>query len=169
MDDIVFRVCFLDNAAAVNFFVNFSKLFFIINMLSPVFLCCGPFNTFTLKTFFGKQLIYIYLNSTVLFKLSSNPRVEVFSFISSKRYYGLWMWFPEIFKRIKEGKGGCGGNQAHAASNMTIFDNRTCVEKVAQDHDIYFQSFLIALSNLPGNIMTYLLIDRIGRRNLLGL
>ena len=76
------------------------------------------------------------------------------------------MWFPEIFKRIQEGKGGCGG--ASLGANFTTFDNRTCVEKVAAETEIYFQSFLIALSNLPGNIICYLLIDRIGRRNLLG-
>ena len=80
------------------------------------------------------------------------------------------MWFPEIFKRIKEGRGGCGGNVHHLASNTTLVaDNRTCIEKVASEEGIYLQSFFIALSNLPGNILTYLLIDRIGRRRLLGL
>eukprot|EP00111_Clytia_hemisphaerica_P017998 TCONS_00053279-protein len=83
-------------------------------------------------------------------------------------YYGLWMWFPEIFKRIQEGRGGCGGATHHnMGANFTTFDNRTCVEKVEAETEIYFQSFLIALSNLPGNIICYLLIDRIGRRNLL--
>ena len=79
------------------------------------------------------------------------------------------MWFPEIFKRIKEGRGGCGSAVHAIASNITLIDNRTCIEKVAQEEGIYLQSFLIALSNLPGNILTYILIDRIGRRNLLGL
>ena len=81
------------------------------------------------------------------------------------------MWFPEIFKRIKEGRGGCGSAVHHVSSyNMTLItDNRTCIEKVAQEEGVYLQSFLIALSNLPGNILTYLLIDRIGRRRLLGL
>ena len=114
---------------------------------------------------------------TCLFKLESCPlrfelkRVNFMNF----RYYGLWMWFPEIFERIKQGKSGCGGiveQQSALGNNNTNFsivaDNRTCLERVAQENEIYFESFLIAISNLPGLLVTYLLIDRLGRRNLLG-
>lgn len=86
-------------------------------------------------------------------------------------YYGLWMWFPDIFERIESGVSGCGPSGTPHLSNSTIHhnprSNMTCMEKVANEHEIYFQSFLIALSNLPGNILTYLLVDRIGRRQLL--
>jgi len=79
------------------------------------------------------------------------------------------MWFPEIFERIKVGKAGCGGVVPHPVdANFTVVDNRTCLEIVAQENEIYFQSFLVAMSNLPGNLVTYLVIDRLGRRRLLG-
>ena len=34
--------------------------------------------------------------------------------------------------------------------------------------EIYFESFITAAANLPGNIFTILLIDKIGRKALLG-
>jgi len=34
--------------------------------------------------------------------------------------------------------------------------------------EIYFESFITAASNLPGNIFTILLIDKLGRKALLG-
>ena len=79
------------------------------------------------------------------------------------RYYGLWMWFPEIFRRIKDGHSSCGG----VTSNITM-KVLNCTEQVEQDSEVYFQSFMIALANLPGNIVTILVINKLGRRGLLG-
>ncbi len=46
---------------------------------------------------------------------------------------------------------------------MTFTD---CVYDVS--NKVYLESFLTAISNLPGNIFTFFMIDRIGRKILLG-
>ena len=75
------------------------------------------------------------------------------------------MWFPEIFRRIQNGGSTCGGGEV--LLNVT-HDNKTCLQRVAADTDVYFESFLVAISNLPGNIFVILLINKVGRREILG-
>ncbi|ELR16663.1 transporter, major facilitator subfamily protein [Acanthamoeba castellanii str. Neff] len=53
-------------------------------------------------------------------------------------WYGLTLWLPTLFA------------------------------KVGFAVDIYQDTFLVSASNLPGNIMVSLIIDRVGRKNLLG-
>lgn len=87
-------------------------------------------------------------------------------FTLSFGYYGLWMWFPEIFQRIQHGGSSCGGGDI--VVNVT-HSNMTCEETVASDTAVYFESFIVALSNLPGNAFTILVINKMGRRLLLAL
>lgn len=86
-------------------------------------------------------------------------------FTLSFGFYGLWMWFPEIFQRIENGENSCGhtgnSNVNHTKSNLT------CEEKVLKGTFIYYENFLVALSNLPGNIFTILLINKVGRRQMM--
>ena len=75
------------------------------------------------------------------------------------------MWFPELFQRIQSGEAQC----SRAATKVdNPFANMTCEEKVVHNERIYFESFLVALSNLPGNIVMIILVNKIGRRKLLG-
>ncbi|XP_054475419.1 synaptic vesicle glycoprotein 2B [Anoplopoma fimbria] len=74
-------------------------------------------------------------------------------------YYGLWMWFPELFERMENGGSPC--------SNLSIpspLRNQSCYPvKTA----VYMEGFIIAASNLPGNIFTILMIDSLGGKALL--
>ncbi|XP_070963568.1 synaptic vesicle glycoprotein 2B [Oncorhynchus clarkii lewisi] len=74
-------------------------------------------------------------------------------------YYGLWMWFPELFKRAEDGGSPCAN-----VSRLQSHDNQSCYPvKTA----VYMEGFVTAASNLPGNIFTVLLMDVIGGKALL--
>uniref|UniRef100_A0A4W5PSY3 Synaptic vesicle glycoprotein 2 n=1 Tax=Hucho hucho TaxID=62062 RepID=A0A4W5PSY3_9TELE len=74
-------------------------------------------------------------------------------------YYGLWMWFPELFKRAEDGGSPCAN-----VSRLQSDDNQSCYPvKTA----VYIEGFVTAASNLPGNIFTILLMDVIGGKALL--
>ncbi|KAL0967898.1 hypothetical protein UPYG_G00259390 [Umbra pygmaea] len=74
-------------------------------------------------------------------------------------YYGLWMWFPELFKRTEVGGSPCAN-----MSRLQIQDNQSCYPvKTA----VYMEGFVTAASNLPGNIFATLLMDAIGGKVLL--
>ncbi|XP_073687842.1 synaptic vesicle glycoprotein 2B [Garra rufa] len=80
-------------------------------------------------------------------------------FCISFGYYGLWMWFPELFKRAEDGGSSCANT-----SRVQRLVNESCYPvKTA----VYMEGFVIAASNLPGNIFTILLMDRIGGKILL--
>uniref|UniRef100_A0A3Q2E0V8 Synaptic vesicle glycoprotein 2 n=1 Tax=Cyprinodon variegatus TaxID=28743 RepID=A0A3Q2E0V8_CYPVA len=74
-------------------------------------------------------------------------------------YYGLWMWFPELFARIESS----GGSPCANVSLPSPLNNQSCYPvKTA-----YMEGFTIAASNLPGNIFTILIMDSIGGKTLL--
>ncbi|XP_011605726.1 synaptic vesicle glycoprotein 2C [Takifugu rubripes] len=74
-------------------------------------------------------------------------------------YYGLWMWFPELFKRVEEGGSPCANVSIPAhTENTSCYPVKTVV---------YKEGFYVALSNLPGNIFTILLMDSTGGKILL--
>lgn len=74
-------------------------------------------------------------------------------------YYGLWMWFPELFERIEDGGSPCAN-----ASLPSPLHNQSCYPvKTA----VYMEGFIIAVSNLPGNIFTILMMDSMGGKALL--
>ena len=74
-------------------------------------------------------------------------------------YYGLWMWLPELFKRMSDN----GGSPCTVTTNFnfSIIKNETSNCKI--DNQVYVSSFYSSLSNLPGNIFTVIYIDRMGR------
>ncbi|XP_064421870.1 synaptic vesicle glycoprotein 2C isoform X3 [Latimeria chalumnae] len=78
-------------------------------------------------------------------------------------YYGLWMWFPELFGRIEKTKGSPCSNVSHQ-SNSGKLENVTCYPV---NTAVYQQGFLTAAANLPGNVLTILVMDVIGGRILL--
>ncbi|XP_034735126.1 synaptic vesicle glycoprotein 2B [Etheostoma cragini] len=74
-------------------------------------------------------------------------------------YYGLWMWFPELFERIEDGGSPCAN-----VSLLSPLHNQSCYPvKTA----VYMEGFIIAASNLPGNIFTILMMDSMGGKALL--
>ncbi|XP_028287221.1 synaptic vesicle glycoprotein 2B [Parambassis ranga] len=74
-------------------------------------------------------------------------------------YYGLWMWFPELFARIEDGGSPCAN-----VSRSSPLHNQSCYPvKTA----VYMEGFIIAASNLPGNIFTILMMDSTGGKMLL--
>ncbi|KAM9808124.1 synaptic vesicle glycoprotein 2B [Neosynchiropus ocellatus] len=74
-------------------------------------------------------------------------------------YYGLWMWFPELFARMEDGGSPC-SDAVHPSPQQ----NQSCYPVKTE---VYKESFIIAASNLPGNIFTILLMDTIGGKILL--
>uniref|UniRef100_A0A8C9WB16 Synaptic vesicle glycoprotein 2 n=1 Tax=Scleropages formosus TaxID=113540 RepID=A0A8C9WB16_SCLFO len=77
-------------------------------------------------------------------------------------YYGLWMWLPELFRRMEMGGLPC-SNVSHGAVSPDS-QNESCYPvKTA----VYMEGFITAASNLPGNIFTILLMDVVGGRVLL--
>ncbi|XP_034542119.1 synaptic vesicle glycoprotein 2C [Notolabrus celidotus] len=74
-------------------------------------------------------------------------------------YYGLWMWFPELFARLEQGGSPCTNmTQQHSLRNQSCYPVKTAV---------YMEGFIIAASNLPGNIFTILMMDNMGGKILL--
>lgn len=81
-------------------------------------------------------------------------------YCTSFGYYGLWMWFPELFKRMEEGGSPC----SNRSLSFQLTHNQSCYPvKTA----VYMEGFLIAVSNLPGNIFTILVMDSTGGKALL--
>ena len=80
------------------------------------------------------------------------------------------MWFPEIFERIENGGSSCGGPAAagNSTGSTGMLNPEHCRNKVKNDTEVYYEAFLVAISNLPGNLATILLINKLGRRLLLG-
>lgn len=75
-------------------------------------------------------------------------------------YYGLWMWLPELFKRMSVN----GGSPCTSNSNIPV--NSTSNSTCRIDDSVFFSSFISALSNLPGNIITVVYIDQFGRNKI---
>ncbi|XP_055078234.1 synaptic vesicle glycoprotein 2B isoform X2 [Periophthalmus magnuspinnatus] len=74
-------------------------------------------------------------------------------------FYGLWMWFPELFKRVEDGGSPCANvSRSYSLQNESCYPVKTA---------IYMEGFFIAASNLPGNIFTILMMDSIGGKALL--
>ncbi|XP_072349159.1 synaptic vesicle glycoprotein 2C isoform X2 [Scyliorhinus torazame] len=89
--------------------------------------------------------------------------LSVIFFSISFGYYGLWMWFPELLKRMETGGGSACSNIRNSSSAEDV-ENVTCypVKTV-----VYKEGFIIAAANLPGNIFTILLMDLLGGKVLL--
>ncbi|KAI4873090.1 hypothetical protein NFI96_018779 [Prochilodus magdalenae] len=91
--------------------------------------------------------------------LSRSIALLIIFYCISFGYYGLWMWFPELFKRAEDGGSPCGNmSQPQSQENESCYPVKTAV---------YMEGFVIAASNLPGNIFTILLMDTVGGKFLL--
>lgn len=86
------------------------------------------------------------------------------------RYYGLWLWFPELFNKLDqyyanhtETKTVCQVTNLNTADD----DGGFC-DQDPPSSDVYINSFIISISALPGNIWTILQMDKLGRKFFLG-
>lgn len=83
-------------------------------------------------------------------------------FTLSYGYYGLFMWFPELFNRM-----AIHGGSPCSPGNLTVAPSNAS-GSVTVPERVYVEGLLTALSNLPGNIFTFLVIERIKNgRNIL--
>lgn len=74
-------------------------------------------------------------------------------------YYGLWMWFPELFARVEDGGSPCANVSLPSPNHsQSCYPVKTAV---------YMEGFVIAASNLPGNLFTIVMMDRTGGKALL--
>lgn len=73
------------------------------------------------------------------------------------RYYGLQLWFPEYFKRLRE---------ETCELQTTSIDAPTCIN--VTDLHYYRDTLYTAIASLPGNIAGALLINIIGGKVQLG-
>ena len=81
-------------------------------------------------------------------------------FALSFAYYGLWIWLPELYKRMAQ-NGGSPCSSLTSNSKIIPDKNVTC----QIENGVFLSSFYSALSNLPGNLFTIFFIDKIGRNN----
>ncbi|OWF42994.1 synaptic vesicle glycoprotein 2C-like [Mizuhopecten yessoensis] len=114
----------------------------------------------------GSKSVTKLLDSTIeLFRAPlrrSTIILLIVTFTISFGYYGLWMWFPELFSRVEK----YGGSPCDSVkgSNVTESGDQNCT---IPDTWTYQSGFLTALSNLPGNLFTIFLMDKIGRKGIL--
>lgn len=85
----------------------------------------------------------------------------VINFTLAFGYYGLFLWFPELFSRIdKNGGSFCNVK----AGNNTGSNSSECE---SPSNEVYIESFLTSISNLPGNILSIFIVERVGRKPIL--
>ena len=74
------------------------------------------------------------------------------------------MWFPELFSRVEK----YGGSPCDHPPPSNTSSNETEICQPIPENWVFFEGFMTAVSNLPGNILTIFLMDKIGRKPLLG-
>ncbi|KAK6178546.1 hypothetical protein SNE40_013313 [Patella caerulea] len=87
----------------------------------------------------------------------------IINFTLSFGYYGLFMWFPELFNRIDK----YGGTPCNPGIINTTATNNSTSDCGTPNDWVFFEGFMTALSNLPANIFTIIMMDRLGRKTLL--
>jgi len=108
-------------------------------------------------------------------QLFSKPLIRVttimitINFAIQFGYYGLWLWFPELFNKLETYYTLHPGEQitvcevvGKTITNTTQTDN--CAEPKHPDSQVFINSFIISLSAAPGNLWTILCMDKLGRK-----
>lgn len=91
------------------------------------------------------------------------------NFTLSFGYYGLWMWFPELFKRLEtygreDNVSVCSDRVISYDNSSTSVVNFTDCSGVGTDSIVYRDAVFLALANVPGNLLSVFLMDKVGRR-----
>ena len=95
--------------------------------------------------------------------------------INLDRYYGLWLWFPELFSRLEN------YYNIYPNASVTVCDiidqpfNETgsspfehCDNFTPPDNQVFINAFIVAIAPLPANIWTIFHMDKLGRKFFLG-
>jgi len=83
-------------------------------------------------------------------------------------YYGLWLWFPELFNKLEL------HYRQHPNATMSVCQivdlqvesdagSGVCTTQIPDD-SVFINSFLISLSAAPSNLWTILHMDKLGRK-----
>lgn len=88
-------------------------------------------------------------------------------------YYGLMMWFPELFNRFDEFNREHPGQSAgvcqvtdYVVNRGSHSDENVCTDKIGQS--VFMESLITVASAIPANILAVLFMDRLGRKFFLG-
>lgn len=89
------------------------------------------------------------------------------------RYYGLMMWFPELFSRFDEFSKIHNGAEAGVCEVTDYVVNMgshsegiLCNDKISSS--VFMESLITVSAALPSNIIAVLGMDRLGRKFFLG-
>ena len=81
------------------------------------------------------------------------------------RYYGLWLWFPELFNKLdvyyKDNP-----NATVSVCEVTDYkpENVDNIVDCSVGNEVFLNSFLISIAALPGNVWTMVHMDKLGRK-----
>jgi len=87
-------------------------------------------------------------------------------------YYGLWLWFPELFNKLEQ------YHNLHPNKTVSVCevvsvdlsivpDNSTSITHCSTsipDNQVFINSFIISISAAPSNLWTVFHMDKLGRR-----
>lgn len=89
-------------------------------------------------------------------------------------YYGLMMWFPELFNRFDEFHRDQPGEVAticqvtdYVVNKGSHSDENVCTDKIGAS--VFMESLITVASAIPANIVAVLGMDRLGRKFFLGI
>lgn len=88
-------------------------------------------------------------------------------------YYGLWLWFPELFNKLNiYYETHQGANETMSVCQVIELDNldldngdgdQFC-DGTKPEAEVFINSFIISLAALPGNVWTIWHMDKLGRK-----
>ena len=89
----------------------------------------------------------------------------------SSRYYGLWLWFPELFNKLdvyytdhpNATVSVCEVTDYKPTINTTLLQSVTTTDCTVSN-EVFVNSFLISIAALPGNVWTMVHMDKLGRK-----
>ncbi|XP_076373081.1 synaptic vesicle glycoprotein 2C-like isoform X2 [Tachypleus tridentatus] len=90
----------------------------------------------------------------------------VINFTLAFGYYGLWMWFPELFNRMTKYAQLHNNSEVDVCSlPVEIINTNSSLYNCGNSVDtkVFLDSFIISLSNLPSNVITILFIHQARR------
>lgn len=89
-------------------------------------------------------------------------------------YYGLMMWFPELFNRFDEFHREHPGQSAsvcevtsYVVNKGSHSDENFCTDKIGAS--VFQESLITVAAAIPANVVAVLLMDRLGRKFFLGI
>jgi len=87
-------------------------------------------------------------------------------------YYGLWLWFPELFNKLEHYQALHPNHTVSVCEVVsvdlsTVKENTTTTDFCANsvpDNQVFINSFIISISAAPSNLWTILHMDKLGRK-----